>query len=260
MHFSKWQGLGNDFIVLDRRVGGRWPSPAEAAALCDRHFGIGADGVLVITADSRAEAGMVVFNADGSTPEMCGNGLRCVAAALAARGQLGSGIATGAGVLAVAQVGDAFRVEMGPATVGDPKAVRVDAETFTGRPVSTGNPHFVLDRDAPWTDAEIRRYGPALSTHPCFPGGVNVSFARAIRADRLDLVVWERGAGLTLACGTGACAAVAAGWASGRLAGEVEVHLPGGAMRVGGSSDEVWMQGPARHVFDGRLPSGWGAE
>ena len=259
MHFSKWQGLGNDFIVLDRRVGGRWPSPAEAVALCDRHFGIGADGVLLITADARADAGMVVFNADGSTPEMCGNGLRCVEGALAARGQLGPAIATGAGVLAVEQHGDAFRIQMGPAQVEPAVVIEVAGLRVSGQPVSTGNPHVVLYRDAAWTDAEIARVGPALSVHPRFPDGVNVSFARAARDDRLDLVVWERGAGLTLACGTGACAAVAAGWASGRLSGEVEVHLPGGALRVGGSSDEVWMQGPARHVFDGRLPAGRGA-
>lgn len=259
MHFSKWQGLGNDFIVLDRRMGGAWPTPAQVTWLCDRHFGIGADGVLLITADTRAEAGMVVFNADGSSPEMCGNGLRCVAAALAARGALGSAIATGAGVLPVTQHGDDFRVQMGAARVAPPRAVDWQGATFEGQPVSTGNPHFVLFRGTPWTDAEIARLGPALSTHPSFADGVNVGFAHARAPDRLDLVVWERGAGLTLACGTGACAAVAAGWAAGHLTGEVDVRLPGGHLRIGGSGDAVWMQGPARRVFDGRLPAGWGS-
>lgn len=269
MHFSKWQGLGNDFIVLDRRLGGRWPTPAQVAHLCDRHFGIGADGVLLITADPRAEAGMVVFNADGSSPEMCGNGLRCVAGALAARGELGPAIATGAGVLPVERHGADFRIEMGAARVDAVRRVEWGGAVFDGHPVCTGNPHFVLYRDTPWTDVEIARVGPGLSTHPSFPQGVNVSFAHASGRDRLDLVVWERGAGLTLACGTGACAAVAAGWAAGHLKGEVEVQLPGGRLRVGhsaqteataqggGNSSEVWMQGPARHVFDGRLPAGW---
>lgn len=247
MRFSKWQGLGNDFIVLDRRDGGAWPTRDEAIRLCDRHFGVGADGVLIVAPDAVAGARMVVLNADGSRPEMCGNGLRCVAEFLHAAGALGACIATDAGVLPVERVDGLIQVQMGAARLGEMQ--RVDG--WSGRPVDTGNPHFVLYADAPWNPARIEALGPVLSTHAAFSAGANISFAHARSADQLDLVVWERGAGRTLACGTGACAAVAAGWASGVLNGEVAVRLPGGVLTIGGAGDAIWMRGPAHRVFEG---------
>lgn len=250
--FAKWEGLGNDFIVVDCRDGGFAPSAEQAVRLCDRHFGIGADGVLIIVEHPEAGAGMQVINADGSRPEMCGNGLRCVAGALAADGSLGARIATDAGLLPIALTAGGVRVQMGAATLAAPRTVGLDDAIFTGQPVSTGNPHFVLYRDVPWASAEIHRWGERLSRHPDFAAGANISFAHAREEAIVDLVVWERGAGKTLACGTGACATVAAGWASGHVSGEVEVHLPGGALRIGGSSEAIWMEGPAREVFRGR--------
>jgi diaminopimelate epimerase len=250
--FTKWEGLGNDFIVIDRREGGDWPTPEHVVQLCDRHFGIGADGLLIITPHPVAGAGMVVINADGSRPEMCGNGLRCVAGALAEDGSLSTHIATDAGLLPVQATAAGFRIQMGAAILAPAQTVTVDEAIFTGQPVSTGNPHFVLYRDVPWSAAEIDRWGERLSRHADFDAGANISFAHARDAQTVELVVWERGAGKTLACGTGACATAAAGWADGRVQGEVEVHLPGGALRIGGSIDEVWMEGPARRVFSGR--------
>lgn len=251
MRFAKWQGLGNDFVILDRRAGGAWPTPAEVVRLCDRHFGIGADGVLIIAPSAAAGAKMVVFNADGSRSEMCGNGLRCVAAALAAEGVLGPAIETDAGVLPVRRVGTEVQIDMGRARLAAPRTV----DGWTGRPVDLGNPHFVLLAEAPWSAEAINRLGPRLSTHEAFPAGVNVSFAWPRAPDRLDLVVWERGAGRTLACGTGACAAVAAGWAAGVLRGEeIAVLLPGGQLTIGGTADALWMRGPAERVFVGE----WG--
>jgi diaminopimelate epimerase len=267
--FFKYHGLGNDFVVLDRRATGQDLTAAESRALCDRHFGIGADGVLTVLPAQGAAARMVVHNADGSVPEMCGNGIRCVAKYLADadRGRPASlEIATGAGVLACelewAPEGvSRVTVAMGPAALearslphGGPFVQR-PLEGFSATAVSMGNPHLVL-LDAP--HAVAARLGPELEHHPLFPERTNVEFVQRAAGGGLEVVVWERGVGLTLACGTGACASVVAAVLAGSCPADawVPVRLPGGTLeiRVRAGLGQVWLRGEARRVFQGSLP------
>lgn len=273
--FVKVEGAGNDFVLIDERGAQAPLGLEERIRLCDRHFGIGADGVLAVQATDQGVAKMHVTNADGSVPEMCGNGLRCVAWWLAANGQAPRGapflLDTGAGPkeVVVASEGASVRIGMGAArfdgvvTSGELRegAIEHDGATLTASAISMGNPHLVLF-DALDTPVRVEGgrpalWGPTLSGHPLFPAGANVGFARQTSDTALDLVVCERGAGLTLACGTGACAAVAAHVAAGRAPADqpVQVTLPGGRLLITVAADlgAVAMEGPARIVFEGRL-------
>jgi len=252
IHFEKWEGLGNDFVLVDSTVS---IGPAEARTLCDRRFGIGADGILVV--DRRGPVpSMIVWNADGSRPEMCGNGLRCVAAHLvAAEGALT--IATDAGDkdCAVTAAGpDRFdvTVEMGAARSRGEIAFTVDGREHAFLDVDVGNPHAITF--ASYDEAAIDRIGPAVAVAPA--GGTNVEFCR-VEADRIVVVVWERGVGRTLACGTGACAVAAAACDTGRASFGVPIRvaLPGGELTitVTAGSRALRMRGPARRVFSGEI-------
>jgi diaminopimelate epimerase len=269
--FEKYEGLGNDFLVVDDPGAGARIDRALAVRLCDRHRGVGGDGVLVVGGD-RERPSMRVFNADGSVPEMCGNGIRCVGLHLVRRGRARIGeplaIATDAGEhrVLVHEGGDEGQVEvwmrapsLEPADlplrsehgwVSEPievvgRLVRVTA-------VSMGNPHAVLFDE----DGERAVLGPALEVDPRFPERVNVGFAASSERG-LELAVWERGVGWTMACGTGACAAAVAAVETGRVerGRPLAVHLPGGPLSivVGAEGEPVRMTGPARHVFTGRV-------
>jgi diaminopimelate epimerase len=275
--FTKVEGTGNDFILIDERRAAHPLSVEARIALCDRHFGIGADGVLAVQATDGGLARMHVTNADGSVPEMCGNGLRCVAWWLASRDEAPRGSAftldTDAGPKAVVVAEDdaAVRIDMGPAqfegvlSSGALRSGTIEHEgvALTASAVSMGNPHLVLfdalDSAVQTAGGRPERWGPTLSHHPLFPEGANIGFARQTGDTALDLVVCERGAGLTLACGTGACAAVAAHVEAGRLPADtpIAVTLPGGPLRIWVSADlrKVTMEGPARIVFEGALPA-----
>jgi diaminopimelate epimerase len=257
LRFEKWEGLGNDFVLLDLDDASTSIGPDVARVLCDRRFGIGADGVLVV--DRRGPLPrMIVWNADGSRPEMCGNGLRCVAAHLAA----GSAdaeltIATDAGekssiVTAAGASRFDVTVEMGIARARGEIAFTVDGREHRFLDVDVGNPHAITFAD--YDAAAIDRVGPAVAVAP--PGGTNVEFCRAL-ADRIDVVVWERGVGRTLACGTGACAVAAAACNTGRAAFDapLRVVLPGGELliTVTSGTGALRMRGPARHVFTGEI-------
>lgn len=268
--FAKYEGLGNDFVIVDDAAATARIDAATAMRICDRHLGVGADGVLLVAA---AGAGytMAVINADGSRAETCGNGLRCVALHLAHQGKVGTEaftITTEAGPhgCRVIESGRAGVVEvaMRPAsfTPGDVPVVAnarlldtrfaIAGDQLRLTAVSVGNPHAIT-----FDDVGDRRLalGPALERDARFPEGVNVGFARALAPDSIDLAVWERGAGWTRACGSGACACAAAAVETGRSrrGAPIEVRLPGGALRivVGESGAPVHMTGPARHVFDG---------
>lgn len=302
--FAKMQGLGNDFIVLDLRdprslssLSPRAHEIASRAGLlgevgsaelsglarrwCDRHFGIGADGVLLILPSTVAAARMRVLNADGSEAEMCGNGLRCVARRLHEQEGLEEvRIETGAGVLACSMVsgeeGSAVEVSMGrprflraeiPVVLGSAggemiaEPVDVLDRTLLVTGVSMGNPHgVVFVPDGEGLEGVARRYGPALERAECFPRGANCSFARFLGLRDIELWVWERGCGLTLACGTGACATAAAAFRLGLLAAEepVTVRLPGGdlVLRVAAGAQDVILRGPAELVFSGVIRLG----
>lgn len=252
MRFAKLHGLGNDFIVVDRSQASELDGD-RARRLCDRRFGIGGDGVLLVEPGAAAPWRMTVFNADGSRPEMCGNGLRCVVRHLHDRHGAPARfeVETDAGVLPVSIGPAGVTVQMGRALHQAAPRIELDGRRFDGDLLSLGNPHFVMFGD--WDDATFHRFGQRLSTHPRFPDGANVSFAHLAGDGAIDLKVWERGAGPTLACGTGACATAADAWLSGRMTPgrPIEVRLPGGALTIDGSPEALVMTGPAEHVFDG---------
>lgn len=268
--FEKYEGLKNDFLIVDeRKSGAKKPSLPKGlrVALCDRHAGVGADGVLTVLTPKTADAvaSMHVTNSDGSEPEMCGNGLRCVSRWLTDNGAIPRGakhtVDTGAGLYAVSHKQGLVEAAMRGASfegvgTGDPivaQPITVGGERYLATAVSVGNPHLILQ--APATKTLARRYGPQLEKDKRFPDGINVSFATPKGDKKLELVVWERGAGLTMACGTAATAAVAAFVHAGTFAADTEitVHLPGGDLIVSVSADfsSIVMRGPARRVFAG---------
>lgn len=269
--FFKYEGLGNDFVLVEIQVlGGLQISTDQAITLCDRHRGVGADGVLVLDTETPS---MGVINSDGSVPEMCGNGIRCAALHLARRAavrDLEVTIDTLAGphwCLVVNEPGaESVAVRMAPPSLvpsdlplhsaapwlDHPLSVVDRTVRFTG--VSFGNPHAVTFDDL--GDARFQ-IGPAVQADPHFPESVNVGFVSERDRDGFRLDVFERGAGWTLACGTGACAAAVAAVETGRAERDEELHirLPGGTLSVtvGAPGDTVLMEGPARFVFGGEV-------
>jgi diaminopimelate epimerase len=261
LRFDKYEGLGNDFLVVDGRDEDA-VSPELAAALCDRRFGVGGDGVLLVlpACSPEAVARMRVINADGSVPEMCGNGLRCVALHLArGRRDLSLRIDTDAGPRLCRIEGSEreamLTIDMGVVrTLGD-RPLQVEGRSVVVAAADAGNPHAVLFGDYARSDAE--RLGPRIATHPEFPRGTNVEFAR-VAGGGIDVVVWERGVGITLACGTGACATAAVACEKGFVQRglPVAVHQPGGTLDITiDAAGRATMRGPARHVFSGEVPT-----
>ena len=260
LEFFKYQGLGNDFVVVEMAA---LMTPLRAKLLCDRRRGIGADGVLsVLPPRAGGVAFMHIYNSDGSVAAMCGNGIRCVARHLTERRGQGPELAieTEGGTkrcLVHQRRGgavEAVSVEMGPARWLSEETFEVGGERLIAQRVSMGNPHAVIFGEASLARAE--RLGPLVERE--VPGGVNVGFA-SVGERGIDLVVWERGAGLTDACGTGACAAAVAAVKCHRARpGAVEVRLPGGVLEVtvGPDLESVLMRGPAELAFEGRTELG----
>jgi len=260
--FAKYEGTGNDFVLIEDDS----PSVVDgsrARQLCDRHFGIGADGVLLVTPPSSdaARARMTILNADGSRAEMCGNGLRCVALHLARQDSASDCqycVQTDVGVLAceVERDGDTanVKIRLGQGQPGGEYVSQFDGSEYRFSRISMGNPHAVAF-DAALDEAAIDRFG--LQVSGALPGGSNVEFAAMHGARTIDLVVWERGVGRTLACGTGAAATVVAAALSGRAPFDqsVQVRLPGGVLHitVAQASLVVHLRGPARRVFTGEV-------
>lgn len=278
MKFTKMHGLGNDFIVIAGLKRLPEQAPSLAIAWCDRHFGIGADGVVYILPSEQADFRMRIINADGSEAEQCGNAIRCVAKYVYDRGLTSKEELTvetlGAGVQSVRlTVADGrastVTVDMGepvlqgraiPTTLDLDRVVGQTLHAQDGTPfqftaVSMGNPHCViLVDDAPTFD--LHRYGPPLEVHELFPNRVNIEFATVRSRDHVDMRVWERGSGPTLACGTGACATVVATALNGLTDRQATVSLAGGDLRIDWSeaNNRIYMTGPAEIVFDGELP------
>lgn len=267
--FYKYEGLGNDFLIVEREaLGGAQLSEERAIALCDRHRGVGGDGVLILDLESPR---MDVINSDGSVPEMCGNGIRCAALHFARRAgesALEVSIDTLAGphaCLVVNGVGaESVAVQMAPPSLmprdiplssKEPwldHPLAVGGQTLRLSGVSMGNPHAVTFDDVGDARFEL---GPAIQSDPHFPEGVNVGFVSELNGSSMRLDVLERGAGWTQACGTGACAAAVAAVETGRAQRQepISVRLPGGTLiiTVGAPGETVLMQGPARFVFLG---------
>lgn len=285
MRFAKYHGLGNDFLVVDLRAAADAESaaiqaPRNVIALCDRQFGVGGDGVLAILPSAIGDARMRVLNSDGSEAEMCGNGLRCVIKELYERGGLAQpelAIETGAGRLVCAVDAERGAVRSVTVAMGAPRLLR-EQIPMSGAPgercveqpltiggatgavtcVSMGNPHaisFIGSRDEAFDLA--RTVGTSVEHHAWFPNRTNAEFAHVKHRHEIDLVVWERGCGITLACGTGACATAVAAVVTGRAdeATPIRVNLPGGSLEitVQPGLSGVAMTGPALHVFDGQL-------
>ena len=258
--FDKYEGLGNDFIVVDARAEAD-VSPELATRLCDRRFGIGGDGVLVVLPPRApgCQVRMRLINADGSVPEMCGNGVRCIALRYARAHGITRGtvhVDTDAGPRSCdVQDGAAalVTVDMGVVRVLGDRAVEVEGRTVVPTLADAGNPHAVLF--GTFGRCDVEHLGPRLATHALFPRGTNVEFACAV-SDAIDLVVWERGVGITLACGTGACATVAVAAEKGLVprGKAVRVRLPGGPLDITIDEDgRATMRGPARHVYSGTV-------
>lgn len=270
--FTKMHALGNDFAVFDAPDGQAPLAAGQLRSLADRHTGIGFDQALVLEPPRRAATDVFyrIFNADGREVEQCGNGARCIAALLAARGAARSGALTldspAGRIEARVHPGGQVSVNMGPVRF-DPAALpfeapgeadqyplEVDGDTVEIGAVSIGNPHAVLTVESAET-APVARLGPALEQHPRFPNRVNVGFMEVRDRTHVRLRVYERGVGETLACGTGACAAVAVGRRWGLLDREVRVSARGGelAVRWGGPGEPIWLSGPAQFAFQGHI-------
>lgn len=280
MEFLKMHGLGNDFVFIDHFLSQPAPGQAEgdypelARKLCHRQFGIGGDGMIAVLPSDKADARMRIFNLDGSEPEMCGNGIRCFARYVFDQGYVKKNpltVETLAGILTLELKLEedkvtGIRVDMGEPIL-KPELIPVMAEVepvvkakleaegqeFEYTAVSMGNPHcviFVEDYEA----LDFERLGPAIEKHPLFPRKTNVEFIRIDSREELTMKVWERGAGPTLACGTGACASAVAAILNGKSERKVTVHLPGGDLLIEwGEDNRVYMTGPAAYVFKGTL-------
>jgi diaminopimelate epimerase len=264
VHFIKMHGLGNDFVVLDPSQTGDQDWPELARRMCDRHFGIGADGLLGVLASTSADFRMRMFNPDGSEAEMCGNGIRCFGKHVHDTGLWSTStltVDTLAGLqrlrlrLQNGQV-DSVEVDMGaPHTPASEQrlALHVNGEDLSLTQVSMGNPHAVAFLETHVDNYPLTTIGPLVERDPAFPQRTNFEIVNVLSRDRIRLRVWERGAGITLACGTGACAAGVAARLRGHTDECVTVQLPGGDLRIDwpGPGESVLMTGPATTVFTG---------
>lgn len=271
--FLKMHGLGNDFVILDRRKGGFPITPERARRIADRRRGVGFDQLVVLEESARAAARMVILNPDGSESGACGNATRCVARLLSAEsGQRALTIETAAGLLACEALEDGrYRIDMGPPRLDwreIPMARPMATDRLEYRPpgyggeilgagaANMGNPHvvfFVPDAEA----VPLAEVGPRVETDPLFPERTNVEFCQILGPETIRMRVWERGAGITEACGSGACAAAVAAARLGLIPGRrAEVVLDGGALEIDWTETGVLMTGAAALSYRGRLDEG----
>jgi len=281
LRFTKMQGAGNDFVVVRDEAGREWSK--LAAAMCRRHYGVGADGLIVVRGDPAADAGMRVFNADGSEAEACGNGLRCLVRYAAEQGMVPSGaaamrVATAAGIreaglfyedggLSEIEVGmgkPQFKASEIPVIVGSSREVldiimnyplTIGSEEIDLAILSMGNPHAVFFSQRPVAEYPLADIGPQVERHAIFPQRTNFEVVRVIDRETLEQRTWERGVGETLACGSGACAVAVAAQRKGFTGQSVRVKLTGGTVTVRwDGAGEVFLRGEAETVFSGEWP------
>ena len=275
MKFTKMQGIGNDYVYVncfEEKI----ENPGELAVrVSDRHFGIGSDGLILIKPSERADFCMEMYNADGSEGAMCGNGVRCVGKYVYDYGlteQTSIQVETKSGIKYLDLTVEEGKVSQVRVNMGAPELspsgipvladgdkvldapIMVDGREYRMTCVSMGNPHAVVYLNDV-KNLEIEKIGPMFEMHPCFPDRVNTEFVRVVDGHTLEMRVWERGSGETLACGTGACAVAVASILNGHVSGEVTVKLLGGDLKILWDEQEniVYMTGPAAVVFDGEI-------
>lgn len=277
MTFIKMQGCGNDYVYIDCLKEQVENEKDAAVLLSNRHFGVGSDGLILIKKGRSADFEMVMYNPDGSRGAMCGNGIRCVARYVYDQGYIASDRFTVESMGSVKNIElslsgntvESVRVDMGAPVinaadipvVSDSKQVISRAVTLGGRDfemtcVSMGNPHAVMFIQENPRDFALETFGPLFENDAMFPDRVNAEFARVLNKKEIEMRVWERGTGETLACGTGACATGVAAILNGYTEKEVTVHLLGGDLKIGWSgamNDPVYMTGPAEYVFTGEI-------
>jgi len=278
MRFTKMHGIGNDYVYVnafEQRV----DDPAAVArAISDRHLGVGSDGLILLLPSDRADVRMRMFNADGSEAEMCGNGVRCLAKYAYDHGLSKKNpmrVETGRGVLTLALKVDNGRVAQVTVDMGEPilspaqipvdrerlakgerdhehRITLPDGDSFAATFVSMGNPHAVIYTDDV-SRIDVARFGPLVERHPAFPRRINAHWVQVHSSGEVTMRTWERGSGITLACGTGACAVCVAGVLTGRTGRTITAHLPGGDLHLEwrDSDNHVYMTGPATEVFSG---------
>jgi diaminopimelate epimerase len=277
MHFVKMQGTGNDFLFVESKGEGRdWT--AVSREMCDRHYGVGADGLVVVLPSEKADVRMRLFNADGSEAEVSGNGVRCLVKYAVERGlsEAESGrvsIEAAHGVLEAEAFEDGGRVTAVRLSMGPPRfaphevpvvaemepvidfPLDVDGQQVSVTCLSMGNPHAVLFSEEPVAAYPLEALGPKVEHHAAFPERVNFGVAQVVSPERMDVRVWERGVGETLACGSGCCAAMVAAQLHELVGERVEITQPGGVLTVewDGRGD-VYLTGPAEFVFEGEWP------
>jgi diaminopimelate epimerase len=283
IEFSKYHGTGNDFVMIEDMADEVSLSQVSIAAMCDRRFGIGADGTIRVAPAENADFFMDYANADGSQAEMCGNGIRCLGKLVYEKGLTDKtelAVLTRAGMkhLSLHTSGgqvDSVTVDMGPPAFEKAaipmrgpawetftmQPVEAAGQTFTGSAVSMGNPHLVLFLDGDHEQVDVARIGPILEHHELFPEKTNVEFVVTTDDGSLAARVWERGSGETMACGTGACAVLVAANEAGRAPAQASVRFPGGTLDIERTSEgTVLLTGPAVRVFEGRLDPAWLSE
>ena len=276
INFTKMQGLGNDFVVLDYEEYKKTnKTPQEhALKLCDRHFGIGADGLIIVNPDTKdTDIGWIFYNNDGSIAQMCGNGIRCFAKYVFEKGYVNKkefSVETKAGTIIPKILDNGLvRVNMSQPILEPEKIpvkvnnnlnfeVVVSDRTFIANAVSMGNPHCIIITDENTKELAFK-YGREIETHPLFPEKTNVEFIKILSRDEINLDVWERGCAITLACGTGACASVTAAILNGLCDNKVKVNLPGGQLliewdgNINDTKHDIFMSGRADYSFTGQI-------
>lgn len=259
LNVSKMNGCGNDMLMIDNREGNIFLTKDQIRKICDRHFGIGADGLILLESSDTSDCFMNYYNSDGTAVETCGNGIRCTADFYYFLTKTSSDILhidTRAGVKEIQRVGEhEYAVDMGIPSFESTDFPSDELE-FYGMKfscVSMGNPHTVTFVDDA-AGVELENIGPKIETDSCFPNLVNVSFAKIVDTQYVKVRVWERGCGATLACGTAACAVFAIGRKQGILDNSVVIELPGGKLRISERGDgHIIMAGPAETVFSAEI-------
>jgi diaminopimelate epimerase len=251
MRFSKWHALGNAYLLIEQADAGRPLEPATVMRLCDVHTGIGADGVLEVVSVNGATAEIVIWNPDGSTAEMSGNGTRIAGRWLARHsGESEVVVRVGQREVAARMLGDLLvEQDMGAVTVSPPETINVAGEAVELTAVSIGNPHAVIRREP--DRSELLRVGPLVEQHERFPERTNVQLVRVDGSHRVTAAVWERGAGETTASGTSACAVAAASVAGGWCESPITVRMPGGDLAVALEDGRARLTGPAEEICQG---------